>query len=77
MNLESALQEMFTYYVTTNGDPEGFISDLAIILGHDEDIALELHVALRQAIRRAAGGDHPRVTPAVALNVAENRSLDE
>jgi len=54
MNLESALQEMFTYYVTTNGDPEGFISDLAIILGHDEDIAHD-----------------------VALNVAENRSLDE
>ena len=39
MNLESALKQMYAYYVTTNGDPEGFISDLAIILGHDEDIA--------------------------------------
>ena len=39
MNLESALQRMYDAYVTANGDAEGFISDLAIILGHDEDIA--------------------------------------
>lgn len=39
MQLETALKEMFAYYVTTNGDPDGFISDLAIILDHDEDIA--------------------------------------
>ena len=39
MNLESALKQMYSYYIGTNGDPDGFISDLAIILGHDEDIA--------------------------------------
>ena len=39
MNLESALKQMYAYYVTTNGDPEGFVSDLAIILDQDEDIA--------------------------------------
>jgi len=39
MNLESALQEMYAYYVAGNGDPDGFISDLAIILDHDEDVA--------------------------------------
>ena len=39
MNLESARQRMFGCYVTANGDPEGFVSDLAIILGHDEDVA--------------------------------------
>ena len=47
MTLETALQKMFDLYVTRNGDPEGFVSDLAIILGHDEDIAhdVDLNVA--------------------------------
>ena len=50
MDLHFALQRMFDLYVTTNGDPEGFISDLAIILGHDEDLAHDVDLNVTESL---------------------------
>lgn len=47
--LETALTQMHAYYVGKNADLEGFISDLAIILSQDEDIASDIENELQEA----------------------------
>ena len=47
--LEAALTDMYAYYVGTNADPEGFLSDLAIILSQDDDLAFDIENELQEA----------------------------
>lgn len=47
--LEAALRDMHAYYVGKNADLDGFLTDLAIILSQDEDIASDIENELQEA----------------------------
>ena len=47
--LHAALTDMYSHYVGTNADPEGFLSDLAILLSQDEDLAFDIENELQEA----------------------------
>lgn len=40
--LQAAIRNMHAYYVGENDDVDGFLSDLGIILGEDDDIASDI-----------------------------------
>jgi hypothetical protein len=46
--LNAALRNMHAYYVGENDDLDGFLSDLAILLGEDEDIASDIEGNLNE-----------------------------
>lgn len=47
--LESALTDMHSYYVGKNADLEGFLTDLAILLSQDDDLAFDIENELQEA----------------------------
>ena len=47
--LEAAIRDMHAYYVGTNADPDGFFTDLAILLSNDDDIAFDIENELQEA----------------------------
>ena len=46
--LQSAIRNMHAYYVGENDDLDGFLSDLAIVLGEDEDVASDIENNLEE-----------------------------
>ena len=47
--LQAALTDMYSYYVGTNTDLEGFLADLAILLSQDEDLASDIENELQES----------------------------
>ena len=46
--LESAIRDMHAYYVGKNADLDGFLTDLALLIG-DDDVASEIENELQEA----------------------------
>jgi len=46
--LQTAIRNMHAYYVGKNDDTDGFLSDLSIILGEDDDIASDIENNLNE-----------------------------